>query len=80
MSSGGGQSDAIFTLLIGVQESHVTEVIGVIRDRCQARSRLVNPLTPMVDPVEFFVPVPVEVQVGGATVVVLPVERYERVA
>jgi len=31
-----------------------------------------------VEPGEFFMPYPVEVQVGGATVFVLPVERFER--
>jgi uncharacterized protein YaaQ len=35
---------------------------------------------PIVEPGEFYVSSPVEVQIGGATVFVLNVERYERIA
>jgi uncharacterized protein YaaQ len=32
-----------------------------------------------MEPGEFFLPYPVEVEVGGATIFVLDVERFERV-
>jgi len=32
----------------------------------------------MVEPGEFFMPYPVEVQVGGATIFVVPVETFEK--
>jgi uncharacterized protein YaaQ len=35
-------------------------------------------MPPMVEPGEFFMPYPVEVQVGGATVFVVDVERFEK--
>lgn len=79
-SAGGFLRESNVTLLIGVQEAYVADVIRLARQQCQARTRFVNPLMPILEPAEFYVPSPVEVQVGGATVFVLNVERYERVA
>jgi uncharacterized protein YaaQ len=50
----------------------------VLRSKARDRSEYMNPISPMVDPAEFFVPFPVEVQVGGATVFVLDVARFEK--
>jgi uncharacterized protein YaaQ len=79
-SAGGFLRESNVTLLLGVQQSYVAEILRTVRERCQARTRFVNPLMPIVEPAEFHVASPVEVQVGGATVFVLDVERYERVA
>lgn len=79
-SAGGFLREQNVTVLIGVQETHVAEVVRLIRQTSHARTRYVNPLMPILEPAEFFVPSPVEVQIGGATVFVLPVERYERVS
>jgi uncharacterized protein YaaQ len=79
-SSGGFLRESNVTLLLGVQEAYVADVLRIVRENCQARSRFVNPLMPIVEPAEFFVPSPVEVQVGGATVFVIGVDRYERIA
>ena len=38
----------------------------------------VDAVPPIMEPGEFYMPYPVEVEVGGATVFVLPVERFER--
>ncbi len=78
-SAGGFLRESNITLLVGVQENHVQEVLRIVRHNCQARTQFVNPLMPLVEPAEFYVPSPVEVQVGGATVFVLSVERYERI-
>ena len=43
-----------------------------------SRTQVVNPMPPIMEPGEFFMPYPLEVEVGGATVFVLPVERFER--
>ena len=59
-------------------EDSVEEVLGIIRDSCHSRTQLVNPMPPILEPGEFFLPYPLEVEVGGATVFVLPVERFER--
>ncbi len=79
-SAGGFLRESNVTLMTGVQESYVGDVVRIARQQCQARTRYVNPLMPILEPAEFYVPSPVEVHVGGATIFVLNVERYERVA
>lgn len=78
-SSGGFLRESNVTVLIGVQESYAAEVLRIIRQSCHARTRFVNPLMPIVEPGEFYVASPIEVEVGGATVFVLNVDRYERI-
>jgi uncharacterized protein YaaQ len=38
-----------------------------------------SPILPVMEPGEFFMPFPVDVEVGGAVVFVLPVDRFERI-
>jgi uncharacterized protein YaaQ len=66
------------TLLVGVAAEQVDAVVGVLRKCARSRNEYLNPVPPMAEPAEFFVPFPVEVQVGGATVFVLDVERFEK--
>lgn len=77
-SSGGFLRQSNTTVMLGVEESDVEEVLEIVRERCHARSQVVNPMPPIMEPGEFFMPYPLEVEVGGATVFVLPVERFER--
>lgn len=77
-SSGGFLQQGNATLLIGVDAERVGQVIEIIRENCRERNRYLTPMPPMVEPGEFFMPYPVEVQVGGATVFVIDVERFEK--
>jgi len=77
-SSGGFLKQSNATVLVGVEDAQVDEVIGIVRENCNARTQVVNPMPPIMEPGEFFMPYPLEVEVGGATVFVLPVERFER--
>lgn len=77
-SAGGFLRERNVTLLIGVPDEHVVDVQTIVRQNCHARTRFVNPLMPIVEPGEFYVPNPVEVLIGGATMFVVNVERYER--
>ena len=79
-SAGGFLRQGNVTVLIGVQDRLVAEALRLIRRHCLARAHYVNPLLPVVEPAEFHISNPVEVQVGGATVFVVNVERYERIA
>ncbi len=67
------------TLLVGVDDSQVDMVIEVLRTSARSRNEYMNPMPPMTEPAEFFVPFPVEVQIGGATVFVLDVARFEKI-
>jgi uncharacterized protein YaaQ len=77
-SSGGFLQQGNATLLIGVDEDKVEAAMELIRENCRERSQYMTPMPPMVEPGEFFMPYPVEVQVGGATVFVVDVERFEK--
>jgi uncharacterized protein YaaQ len=77
-SSGGFLRQSNATIMLGVEDRQVDEVLDVIRSTCTPRRQVVNPMPPIMEPGEFFLPYPVEVELGGATVFVLPVERFER--
>jgi uncharacterized protein YaaQ len=77
-SSGGFLKQSNATIFLGVEEGEVDEVIDIVRANCTSRTQVVNPMPPIMEPGEFFMPYPLEVEVGGATVFVLPVERFER--
>ena len=74
-STGGFLRKGSATILSGVGTEDVDLVLGIIRTECQARTEyLPAQATPFPDaalPRE-----PIEVRVGGATVFVLPVERF----
>ena len=78
-SSGGFLQQGNVTFFIGVEDSRVTEAVQVIRDNCRERSRYLTPMPPVPEPGEYFMAYPVEVQVGGATVFVVPVDSFEKI-
>ena len=77
-SSGGFLKQTNATVMVGVDEDQVEDVLAIIRATCTSRTQVVNPMPPIMEPGEFFMPYPLEVEVGGATVFVVPVERFER--
>ena len=77
-SSGGFLRQSNATIILGVEDAQVDEVMDLVRANCTSRTQIVNPMPPIMEPGEFFMPYPLEVEVGGATVFVLPVERFER--
>ncbi len=77
-TAGGFLKEGNATVLVGVEDTKVDEVLALVEGNCNTRTQYINPLPPVMEPGEFYMPYPVEVQVGGATVFVLNVERYER--
>lgn len=77
-SAGGFLREQNVTIMVGVDDRAVPEVLRVVKQNCYSRTQYVNPLLPVIEPGEFYVPNPVEVQVGGATVFVLNVKHFER--
>lgn len=78
-SSGGFLKQSNATILVGVDDAKVDDVVALVRDNCRARTQTVSPIPPIMEPGEFFMPYPLEVEVGGAVVFVLPIERFERI-
>lgn len=77
-SAGGFLRESNVTLLVGVDERDVDRVRDLVQENCHSRTRFVNPLMPIADVGEFYSASPVEVLIGGATMFVVPVSRYER--
>ena len=77
-TTGGFLREGNATILTGVEDEAIQEVLDIIRNKCRTRTRYVNPLPPSVECEQTILLEPVEVQVGGAIVFVLDVERFER--
>ena len=65
------------TILVGVDEDKVCEAIAVIKERSRSRRQLIPTTTEMIS--GYYPSAPVEVTVGGATIFVVDIERFERV-
>lgn len=77
-STGGFLREGNTTLLVGIEDSDVERVLSIVKSTCRAREQLVTPLSPMGGPADSYIPYPVEILVGGATIFVLDVERFEK--
>ena len=77
-TAGGFLRTGNVTFLLGVEDDRVGTLLAVVRRTCNTRMQVVSPIPAMMEPGELAVPYPVEVQVGGATMFVFDVERFER--
>lgn len=75
-STGGFLRSGNTTFLIGVEDAKVAPLLDLIRENCRARDQLVSPVSPLGGNADAYIPYPVEVEVGGATVFVLPIEQF----
>jgi len=78
-STGGFLKEGNSTLLVGTENDRVEDVVGIIKKVCKSREQMVTPMAPMGGPVDSYVPYPVEVTVGGASIFVFDVERFEKI-
>ena len=78
-STGGFLKAGNTTLLVGVPEGKVDGVIEIIKGKSKSRKQIVNTSSSPNATGDMFIPYPVEVVVGGATIFVLDVERFEKV-
>lgn len=74
-TAGGFLKESNATILLGLPEERVDEVLSIIQTNCQTRTQYVNPLPPVMEPGEFYMPYPVEVQIGGATVFIIEADQ-----
>ena len=77
-STGGFLSSGSTTFLIGVEDDKVDNVITIISEKSRRRKQFV-PFVNSVAGVGYISSPPIEVSVGGATIFVTDVERYEKV-
>lgn len=76
---GGFLRESNATIFVGVEDTDVDTVVRIIRRSCTTRQQSISAIPALMEPGEFFLPYPVDVEVGGATIFVLDVERFERV-
>lgn len=77
-TSGGFLKAGNTTLLVGVDDDKLNEVLSIIEKNCKEREITTSLLT-VTMPGDAFIPYPLEVKVGGATVFVLNVDQFVRI-
>ena len=75
-TTGGFLMSGNTTMLIGTEEDKVEEVIGIIGENSRKRTKIVASNSSFNS--GMYAGMPVEVTVGGATIFVVDVERYEK--
>jgi len=77
-TTGGFLRQGNATIFVGTEDENVEGVLQLVKENCCTRSEYVSPLPPVMEPGEMYIPTPVDVQMGGATVFVLDVVQFER--
>ena len=76
-TTGGFLMSGNATILVGVDEKKVQDVIDIVHEFSHSRKQMIPTTTEMG--YGYYNSVPVEVTIGGATIFVVDVERFERV-
>ena len=66
------------TLIIGTEAEKVDEVIEILKKECHSRKNVVTSAVP-IPGMTGYPSIPMTVDVGGATIFVLDVERFEKI-
>jgi uncharacterized protein YaaQ len=66
------------SLMIGVEDAAVPAVQSILRRTCRRRTQIAVPYSPALEPGLLYMPENFEVEVGGAVVFVINVDRFER--
>ena len=77
-STGGFLKSGNTTLLIGVEDREINEVTKIIEDDCKTREITTSLLTISM-PGDTYIPYPLEVKIGGATLFILDVEQFIKI-
>ncbi|EIA7133634.1 hypothetical protein CFSAN002345_001622 [Listeria monocytogenes CFSAN002345] len=75
-TTGGFLKAGNTTFIIGTEDERVEDALAIIKENCKAREQMMTSSASLGVTVDTYVPYPIEVQVGGATVFVMPVESF----
>ncbi len=75
-TTGGFLRAGNLTLLMGVEDNKVDELLEILRTNCRKRQEL-TPIMPSIEGA-IMPAIPVEITVGGATVFVIDVEQFHK--
>lgn len=76
-STGGFLKAGNTTLLIGVDDDKVQDVLHIIEENCKTRE-ITSSMISMTMPGDSYIPYPLDVKIGGATIFIVNVEEYLR--
>ena len=65
--------------LIGVENEKVDSVISIIKDVCKSRKQTFTTPIPPTGSAGVYIPYPIDVMVGGATIFVVDIDKFEKV-
>lgn len=77
-TTGGFLKAGNTTFIIGIEDERVYEFLDIIKKTSHARKQFMSPMPNLELGGDMAMPYPVEVEVGGATVFVMPVDQFER--
>jgi uncharacterized protein YaaQ len=66
------------SIMVGVEDHQVPQVISIIRRVCRRRKQMAVPYSPALEPGLLYMPENFEVEVGGAVIFTHNVVRFER--
>lgn len=78
-TTGGFLKSGNTTLITGVDKEKVDAVINIIKDTCQTRKGIISTPTTINETTGMCIPYPMEVQIGGATIFVLDVDKFVKI-
>ena len=78
-TTGGFLKSGNTTLMIGVEQDKVDKVLAMIEEICKTREQVVTSPSPVAGSTGVYVPYPVEVEVGGATIFVVDVDKFIKI-
>lgn len=78
-TTGGFLRSGNTTLLVGVEDDRFDGAMAVIEKICKSRKQIATSPSPMSGSTGVYVPYPIEVVVGGATIFVLNVEKFIKI-
>ena len=78
-TTGGFLKSGNTTLMIGVEIDKVDVVINVIEEVCKRRKQVVSTQPGLSGESGMYMPFPLEVEVGGATVFVIDVDKFVKI-
>ena len=77
-STGGFLRVGNTTMLAGVEEDRLEKALQIIHDTCRTKKQMTIANQPYGTAPEGFIPYPIEVTTGGATVFVVDVEQFHK--
>lgn len=78
-TTGGFLKSGNTTLMIGVEEEKTEKVLELIEKVCRTRDQVITSPSPVAGSTGVYVPYPVEVEVGGATIFVVDVDKFLKI-